>query len=350
MVYYLYIFVPITTFLLTLLLTPLAMRAGKKQGYLSTAEDPEIKRPPVPDTGGIAVIISILAVLCLALFFVPSFFHGYKKSLFGILIGTFIIALLGFIDDRRQLSAGAKFAVQIAVSLLVAALGVKIVKLTNPAGHPFQLGFLSIPLTTLWIVGITNAVNLTDGMDGLAPGVLAIGSLALFIISAFIGFPFLAVIMLAIFGSTLAFLHFNYPPAKIILGNAGAYSLGFIVATATIVQPIKASTFVVFFVPLLALGLPVLEMLITVFRRLARKKKIYIRDTEHLHHVLLALGLPPQIVNWIFYCLSLLFAAVAVAIAVGQGILLIAFVFILLLAFIVLSLKLHTHTNKKEAD
>ncbi|MGC9314335.1 MAG: MraY family glycosyltransferase [bacterium] len=350
MVYYLYIFVPITTFLLTLLLTPLAMRAGKKRGYLSTAEDPEIKRPPVTDTGGLAVIFSILAVLSLALFVVPSFFHGYKSSLFGILVGTVMIALLGFIDDRRQLSAGVKFAVQIAVSLLVMAFGVKIAKITNPAGYPFELGYLSIPVTILWIVGITNAVNMTDGMDGLAPGVLTIGSLALFIISAFIGFPFLAVVMLAIFGSTLAFLHFNYPPAKIILGNAGAYSLGFIVATATIVQPIKASTFVVFFVPLLALGLPVLEMLITVFRRLARKKKIYIRDTEHLHHVLLALGLPPQVVNWIFYCLSFLFATVAVGIAVGQGVLLIAFVFLLLLAFIVLSFKLHTHTNKKEAD
>jgi len=338
--------------MLTLLLTPLSMRVGIKRNYLSSVEDPEIKRPPVPDTGGIAVIFSILTVLGLALFIMPSFFQDYKTALLGVMTGTVIIALLGFIDDRRQLSVGVKFAVQIAASIVVTAFGVKIAKLTNPGGHPFELAYLSIPITIIWIVGITNAVNMTDGMDGLAPGVLAIGSLAIFVISFFIGFPFLAVVMLAIFGSTLAFLHFNYPPAKIILGNTGAYSLGFIVATATIIQPVKASTFVVFFVPLLALGLPVLEMLITVFRRLVRKKRVYIRDTEHLHHVLLALGLPASIVNWIFYCLSFLFATIAVGIATGQGLLLIAFVFLLLLAFIILSFKLHTYSNaiKKEAD
>ncbi len=319
-------------------------------GFLSASEDPEISRPPVPNTGGVVILVSIFVAIITALILYPSVFSGYIPALIGLTAGTFIIAVLGFIDDRRELSAGIKFAVQIIASLVVTAFGVKITKLTNPAGLPFELGYLSIPVTLLWIVGITNAVNMTDGMDGLAPGVLAIASIAIFVISVFIGFPFLAIIMIAIFGATLAFLHYNYPPAKIILGNSGAYALGFIVATATIVQPLKASAFVVLFVPLLALGLPVLEMLITVFRRLARRKKIYHRDTEHLHHVLLALGLPPQVINWIFYCLSFLFATIAVGIVSGQGLLLMSFVFILLLAFIVFSFKLHTHIIKKEGN
>ncbi len=349
-IYLSYIVVSIITFVLTLLLTPLFIRLGRRMGFISAPEDPEIQRAAVPNTGGVVILVSIFVAIITALIAFPSVFNGYIYALIGLMTGALIIAILGFIDDRCELSAGIKFTVQIVASLVVTAFGVKITKITNPAGLPFELGFLSIPITILWIVGITNAVNMTDGMDGLAPGVLAIASIAIFVISVFIGFPFLAIIMIAIFGTTLAFLHYNYPPAKVILGNAGAYSLGFIVATATIVQPLKASAFVVLFVPILALGLPVLEMVITVFRRIARRKKIYHRDTEHLHHVLLALDLPPQVVNWIFYCLSFLFATIAVGIVTGQSLLLMSFVFILLLAFIVLSFKLHTHIIKRDVN
>ncbi len=348
--YYSYILVGIASFVFCLGLTPLAIKFGKRLKLVSTSEDPEIDRPAVPDSGGIAVLISILAALGIAYLFFEPLFHDYKSSLFGLAMGTIIISLLGFIDDRTELSAGIKLAVQVVTALIVIAFGVKISKITNPAGHPFELGYLSIPLTIIWIVGIMNAVNMTDGLDGLAPGVMAIAAFAIFVISGFVGFPLLAAIMIALFGASLAFLYFNYPPAKIILGNIGAYSLGFIVATATIIQPVKATAFVVLFVPLLALGLPILEMIITVFRRLAKKKKIYLRDTEHLHHVLLALGLSPQIVNWIFYCLSFLFAAIAVGIATGQGLLLFGFVLLLLLAFIVLTFKLHTSLNEKEGN
>lgn len=350
MFYYSYIFVGITSFVVCLGLTPFLIKCGKQFNMVSESDDPEIKRPAVPDTGGIAILLALLVALVIGYLSFEPLFHDYKSPLIGLGLGTIIIGLLGFIDDRKELSVGIKLSIQIAAALIAVIFGAKITKITNPAGHPFHLGYLSIPITILWIVGITNAVNMTDGMDGLAPGVLAIGTFAIFVISVYVGFPLLAIIMIALFGSTIAFLYFNYPPAKIILGNVGAYTLGFIVATATIIQPVKATAFVVLFVPLLALGLPVLEMTITVFRRIARKKKIYLRDTEHLHHILLALGLPPQIVDWIFYCLSFLFAAVAVGIATGQSWLLFGFVFLLLLAFIVLSFKLHTYTNNKEGN
>jgi len=346
-VYYAYIIAAFAAFILCSITTPIFVKFGRSRKLLSAAHDPEILRPSVPDIGGITVIFSFFAALYIAALLFPNLFHDFGKAILGLCIGTFAMVVLGFIDDRKHLSPGIKFAVQVAAALAVIAFGVEIEKITNPMGAPFELGFLGIPVTVLWIVGITNAINMTDGMDGLAPGILAIASAALMVICISIGFPFLAILMSALFGSMLAFLFFNYPPAKIILGNTGAYSLGFIIATASIIHPVKASTFVVLFVPLLALGLPVLEMLVTVFRRLVKKKKIYLKDSEHIHHLLLALGLPPRIVNWFFYTLSFLFAAFAVGTATGDRNLMLGFVALLLLAFLVLAFKL-MKLEKKE--
>ncbi len=348
MFFYTYILSAVAAFLACLLFSPPAIRLGKRLGTTSAALDPEITRPAVPDIGGIPVIIAIGIGIASAVILLPDIIAGYAKAAIGIGAGTIIIAVLGFVDDRRQLSPGIKFALQIIAALVVVAFEVKIVKITNPFNTAFELGFLSVPVTVLWIVGITNAVNMIDGLDGLAPGVIAIAGFALFTIGAYEGFPFLAVIMASVFGATLAFLHFNYPPARIILGNNGAYALGFIIAASSIVQPVKASAMMVLFVPILALGLPVLEMLITVFRRAAKKRKVYLRDTEHLHHVLLSLGLPARVVDWIFYAISLLFATVAVGFACGEQRLMIISLILLMLAFSVAMFLLATYVKKKE--
>ncbi|RKZ31829.1 hypothetical protein DRQ36_00775 [bacterium] len=344
-----YILAGFSAFLLTLIFTPVAIAAGKKLGLSSLPEDMEISRPAVPDIGGIPVLCAFAIGVLFAKLVAPTVFAGYTEAISGIAIGTTLVALMGFIDDRRGLSPSIKIIVQIVASIVVVLFGVRIGELTNPFDSVFDLGVLSVPITIIWIVGLTNAVNLIDGLDGLAPGVLAIAGLALFTICASGGFPFMAIITIAYFGANLGFLRFNFPPAHIILGNIGAYALGFIIAAFSIVHPVKTSAVLVLFVPLLALGFPFLEIIITVVRRALKRKKIYVKDTEHLHHVLVALGLPPHIVDWVFYVLSFLFATVAVGFVSGDRRLMIGFIVVLMLAFLVLAVKLAALGKRKES-
>ena len=340
MLVYAYIASALTAIIVGLIATPLAVKLGKALGFVSSPRDVEIERSPAADLGGLPVLIAILCATLVAYRIYPIPFEGYSRAVGGILLGTVIVAFMGFIDDRKNLGAGLKFGVQLCSVIVALYFGMRISYISNPFNTILELGVFSIPVTALWIVGMMNAVNFVDGLDGLAPGVLAIAALALFAISSHHNFQFLAIIFLAIFGANLAFLRFNYPPASIILGNMGAYSLGFLFATASIVQPVKAGTAMVLFIPLLALGFPMVEIIVTVLRRLVKRKKIYQRDAAHLHHVLLALGLPPSLVDWIFYSISLLFATVAVALSVGNRNIMIFFLAGLLFVFIVVCFKL----------
>ncbi len=348
MLTYAYITTAVVSILAVLILTPLAVRLGRRTGALSAPRDAEIARPPASNLGGVVILVSTAIAMIVAYLLYSAPFDGYRRVAGGIFIGTIIIAVMGFIDDRKNLGPGIKFAIQTAVALIMILFGVKITFISNPFDTLIELGALSIPVTVLWIVGVMNAVNFVDGLDGLAPGVLAIAGLSLFTISASLNLSFLALIFLSIFGANLAFLRYNYPPARIILGNVGAYSLGFLFAVASIVQPVKVSTAMVLFVPMLALGFPMVEMIVTVSRRLAQKKKIYQRDSEHLHHLLLSLGLPPSVVDWIFYSISLLFATVAVALSVGDRGVMIFFLIGLLLVFLVVSVKLASLERKRD--
>ncbi len=350
MIVYSYIATLIVALAMSLILSPIAIKIGQCCGIVSKSKDIEIDRPPVSNLGGFAVLLSIAAGILAAYLIYRPAFSGYGRISLGIGIGTAIMVVMGYIDDRRDLRAGTKFIIQIVAALITAILGVRIATISNPFDSVFDLGALSIPATVLWIVGVTNAVNMVDGMDGLATGVLSIAGLTLSAICISLGLPFVSIIFLALFGATIGFLHFNYPPARIILGNVGAYSLGYIIATASIVQPVKVPTAVVMFVPMFALGLPILEMVITVSRRILKRKKIYQGDTEHLHHLLLALGFSPSVADWIFYCVSFLFATVAVALAVGNRKLTIVFLACLLLIFSILTVKLALSQRRKEGS
>jgi UDP-GlcNAc:undecaprenyl-phosphate GlcNAc-1-phosphate transferase len=345
---YSYILAAFIAIIVALLTTPLAIKIGNRLGAKSSSRDIEIERAPVPYLGGFAVIFSIFVAIIAAFLIYRNPFLGYNKAMIAIFAGTAVMFVVGYIDDRYDLRAGTKFIVQIIVALITALLGVKISTISNPFNSVFDLGALSIPITVFWIVGITNAVNFVDGLDGLATGVLSIASISLAMICISLNLPFLAIIFLAVFGGTAGFLCFNYPPARIILGNNGAYALGFIFATASIVQPVKVSAVMVLFVPILALGFPIMEIVITVARRLFKRKKVYQRDTEHLHHLLLSFGLPPSVVDWIFYSMSFLFATVAVVLSVGNRSLMIVFLIGLLIIFSILTVKLASLERRKE--
>ena len=347
---YLYICAGLVSLVSAIVLTPFSGAIGRKFGFTESCNDNEIERSKVPDIGGIAILLSIFLGLLSVVIINKDIYRGYLGALEGIAIGAIIIMVMAFFDDRRDLPVGLKFGIQVVAAIVVVIFGVKIEVISNPFNSVLELGYLSIPITVLWIVSITNAVNMVDGLDGLAPGVLAIAGLALFFISMAIGFSFLALLSIVLFGSNLGFLRFNYPPASIILGNVGAYTLGFIIASASIVQPVKAATAVVLFVPILALAFPVIEISITVIRRLLKHRKVYKRDTEHLHHLLLGLGLPPAVVDWIFYVFSLIFATFAVALQSESRVFVGGFLFILMLAFIILAIKLAALERKREKN
>jgi len=345
--YYSYVLAVLSSFVFSLFLTKTAIFAAGRFNIKHVPTKEKNQDRKISDIGGIPVLLALLVGMIIAYLIYPEGFIDYKKPLIGIGLGTLIIMIMGFWDDRKELHPGIKFAIQIVASLIVVAFGVKISLISNPFNSTFELGILAIPVTVLWVVSVTNAINLVDGMDGLAPGVLGIAGISLFTICAVKGFPLLGIISLAMAGATFGFLRFNYPPASIILGNVGAYSLGFIIATASIIQPVKASTIVVLFVPMLALGFPVLEISITVVRRLMKRKRIYQGDTEHLHHLLLNLGLPPNIVDWVFYTISILFGTIAVGFSLGDRGYMIAFLIVLMLAFLVLALKLEATKQKR---
>ncbi|MCK5832832.1 undecaprenyl/decaprenyl-phosphate alpha-N-acetylglucosaminyl 1-phosphate transferase [bacterium] len=347
MLAYTYIIVAVVSIIITLIITPLAIRIGKLTGATSIPRDVEITRPSASDLGGIAIIIAIVIAVALSYIIYPAPFAGYRNAISGLVFGAIIISLMGFIDDRKNLGVGVKFALQLIAAIVTMSFGVKISVISNPFNSFAELGIFSYPVTALWIVGVMNAVNFVDGLDGLAPGVLSIAGISLFAICASLNLPVLAIIFLSIFGANIAFLRFNYPPARIILGNMGAYLLGYIMATASIIQPVKVSTAMVLFVPMLALGFPLMEILITVIRRTLKRKKIYQRDAEHLHHLLLSFGLPPSVVDWVFYSISFIFATLAVALSVGNRSIMIFFLAGLLLVFLVLTVKLASLERSK---
>lgn len=199
--------------------------------------------------------------------------------------------LLGMADDIWQISANGKLFVQILASLWSIFHGVRISFVTNPfTHHLFYLSPLfSDFLTCLWMIGITNALNLLDGLDGLLPGISTISSIALFLVAYEKGYFGPALVLAGMCGSTLAFLRYNFYPAEIFLGDTGSLFLGMLWANISIVGALKVSTVAVF-VPLLILGIPIADTLFAIFRRFGKRKPIFNPDKEHFHHRLLARG------------------------------------------------------------
>jgi UDP-GlcNAc:undecaprenyl-phosphate GlcNAc-1-phosphate transferase len=169
-----------------------------------------------------------------------------------------------------------------------------------------DLGILSYPVTFIWCLVIINAFNLIDGLDGLAAGLSVIASLTLLGIGILLGVKIISFISLGLLGACLGFLRFNYPPARIFMGDSGSLYLGYIFAAESIICPIKSYTTVALFVPLLALGLPIFETFFSFFRRTLNNKRFYHADKRHLFHFLLGKGFSQKFTIWIFYIFSII--------------------------------------------
>ena len=342
------IFAFIVSFAFTFATTPLVRRFAFKIGAIDIPKDNRrMHKKPTPRIGGLAIIFGFtVATLCFAQ---PS------RQLYGTLAGAAIIAVMGVTDDCKNLPAKLKFVIQIIAALVVVFAGdIKIDVFTNPnflSDNPYWVlpEWLSVTLTVIWIVFITNAVNFIDGLDGLAAGVSAIMSISLVFISIRVGEYSIAILGIALMGSCFGFLPFNFNPAKIFMGDTGSTFLGFMLATLSIQGVFKSYAVISFAVPLLILGLPLFDALFAMIRRILRGQSPMTADRGHLHHRLVDMGFSQKQTVFILYAISGVLGITAVLLAesgVLRALLLVICVLILLLIGSMLGKNSYVHQHQ----
>lgn len=347
------VFAFLISFIFTIATTPLVRRLAFKIGAIDVPKDARrVHKKPTPRIGGIAMVFGFtVATLCFA---EPS------RQLGGTMCGLAIIFVMGIIDDCKELDAKLKFVVQIIAALVVIYVGdIKIDIFTNPniftGSSPYLIlpKWLSVTVTVLWIVFITNAVNFIDGLDGLAAGVSAIMSVSLIFIAVRAGEYQIAIIGIALMGSCFGFLPFNFNPAKIFMGDTGSTFLGFMLATLSIQGVFKSYAVISFAVPLLILGLPLFDASFAMIRRMLSGKNPMTADRGHLHHRLIDMGFSQKQTVFILYAISGVLGISAVLLAESgflRALLLLSCVLILLLIASFLGINSYVHPHKKHEE
>lgn len=287
---------------------PIIGRICFRLGLLDMPGEHKRHRFPTPNLGGVAIFLGFWGAAAVAYHLAPIMAGELGHSLRYIIIGSIIIFVTGLIDDVSNLSALVKLMAQIAAGLILYLGGLRITVLFIPFYGPVGLGLLSLPITLVWLVGVTNSINLIDGLDGLAVGVSAIAALALLFVGIYLQLATVMVFTAAVMGACLVFLYFNFYPAKIFLGDSGSLFLGYLFAVISILFPIKSYATAAVFIPLVALGVPILETVLSFVRRTVTGQKFYVADNRHLFHYLAAWGLTKGQVVWMFYALSGVFA------------------------------------------
>ncbi|HVL80950.1 MAG TPA: MraY family glycosyltransferase [Actinomycetota bacterium] len=301
-----YAIVALVALLVTYAVTPFVRRLAVRIDAVDIPRDRKVHHAPTPTIGGLAIYAGILAAFAAAAAF-PAIRSAFRFSeVFGLLVGGMIPLLIGLADDRHDISVGARLAGQVLAAGILFISGVKLSYFWLPGvGVLYLSPDVSAILTIFWIVFLMNAVNFVDGLDGLAAGLTAIAAGALFVWSLqlpgeFLGpDPIAPLVAVALFGACLGFLRYNFNPARIFMGDSGAYPLGFLLAGATISvigrfagtpEAVGRVALPLVFTPIVFLALPITDLLFAVFRRLATGRPIYTPDKEHIHHRLMRLG------------------------------------------------------------
>lgn len=289
-------------FMLTILLTPLIKKLAIRIGAVDKPSQRKVHMKVMPRLGGLAIYISFIAGMLLLQ---PDSPHSLP-----IFLGSLIIVLTGIIDDIRELSPRVKLMGQLAAALVVVLSGIHVEFINLPFGGQLEFGIFSIPLTILWIVGVTNAINLIDGLDGLAAGVSSIALLTISGMAIIMGDAYVTVLGLILMASTIAFLFYNFYPAKIFMGDTGALFLGYMISVLSLLG-FKNVTFISLIIPALILGVPISDTFFAIIRRLVHKQPLSAPDKSHLHHCLLRLGFSHRQVVLIIYAIAAMFSLAA---------------------------------------
>lgn len=299
----------IISVIISFLITPFIKKLANKIGAIDVPKDErKIHKKPIPLLGGLSIYIAFSLSLILKK-------GSINANEMGILIGATIIVIGGFIDDLKEIKPYQKLIFQILAAIILIKFGVVIKVITNPFSSYnmyLNLKCVSIPLTIMWVVGITNAFNLIDGLDGLAAGVAFISSVTIFIIAMLNNRSDAALLTLILSGSILGFLPYNFNPASIFMGDTGSQLLGFLLSAIAMNGAIKSATAFSISVPILALGLPIYDTLFAMIRRKINGKPIMKADRGHLHHRLLDMGLSQKKAVLIMYLISAILGGISI--------------------------------------
>ncbi len=287
--------------LFSLALTPLVRRFAPKFGLVDMPNARRINKKPMPTGGGVAIFFSFLAASLLL-----------KAPLqLPLILGGGIVLLVGLLDDSMELKAGPKFLGQLVGVLIFVLAGPRIEFVTNPWGGMIFLGYFSIPITVFWMMAVVNIMNFIDGLDGLSAGISLISCTALFTIAFDFGRADAALLAVLLAGAIAGFLPYNFNPARIYLGDAGAMFLGFMLGAIAAEGALKGAATIGLSIPTLILAVPTMDTVCNIVRRVRQGVPVYQADRGHFHHRLLDLGWSQRRVVLFLYMASLLAAAVA---------------------------------------
>ena len=294
----------LTALVISFLMTPVVKTFAYKVGAIDVPKDERrMHKVPIPRLGGLAIFIGFMVSILLFLDI-----RG-NPQMQSILLGAVVIVVLGVVDDIMALPALLKFVVQIvaaAIPVCIGDLQIGLFTNLNPLSDtPFvHLGILAVPVTIIWIVGITNAVNLIDGLDGLAVGVSSIAAITMLAVALLTGNMPIAITMAALAGACIGFMPYNLNPAKIFMGDTGSTFLGYMLATVSIMGLFKFYAVISFAVPFLILGLPIFDTANAIIRRVAAGRSPMSPDRGHVHHKLIDMGFNQKQAVAILYAIS----------------------------------------------
>lgn len=331
-----------SAFAITLVMTPFAKWLSVKCGAIDYPKDRGVHKKPMPRMGGVAIVLGFVVTALLVFHFEQSM---DTRQFLGFIIGALLIAGLGMVDDMKNLPAKLKFCVQILAALIVIMSGTRIQVVLWPMTAYLQK--FSIPITLVWIVGVTNAVNLIDGLDGLAAGVTSIAALSLMVLCIMTGSTTAVMLTAALAGACLGFLPRNFNPAEIFMGDTGSTFLGFVLAVTSILGVFKGYALLAMIVSVLCVGLPVFDTICAMLRRIAKNQPIMQPDRGHLHHKLIDKGFSQKQAVLIMYTISLLLGILAIFISFKES----GTIVVVVLTFIVLCLIIYyfnAHIKNKQ--
>lgn len=309
---------------LSLVITPILRRICERYGWVDQPhEHRRIHSRAIPRLGGVAIYIStVITLSTLTLFdnLVTQTLHAQRGKLLVVLFPATLLLLFGIYDDLRNTSPKLKLLAQASAGFLFYELGGRIEGLSVPFVGSIELPHaVGLALTIVWVVGISNAFNLIDGMDGLAAGAALFASLVMLVIAFIMGNPLVIVFTLVLSGTLIGFLRYNFNPASIFLGDSGSLFVGFMLAALAVQGMQKASTAIAVAIPLMAFALPVIDTGFTVVRRLLSGRPVFQGDREHIHHMLLARGWSQRRVAFALYGVCALFGLMALLFTSDTG-------------------------------
>ena len=284
-----YIWAFLIALFVALIATPAVIVLAAKTGAMDAPDARKVHKGPMPRIGGLAIYCGFMAAI-LAMLNFAELTQEVANGVIGLLLGGTLIVIIGLIDDYKNLPAKVKLLGQILAACVVVYFDVRIDVITDPFGDYLYLEYLAAPATVFWIVGLTNTVNLIDGLDGLAAGVSTIASITIMLVALQEDVMIVALFTAALAGAALGFLRYNFNPAKIFMGDTGSMFLGFILAGISVIGAVKCTATIALIVPILALGLPIMDTTFAIIRRYRGGVPIYKPDQGPLPPPLLDFG------------------------------------------------------------